>query len=100
MLAERRRTTAPRRALPNVATTKARIKVEAVGNVFFDLNDADITIQAAPASTVTDPAVQYSDAVAPAVVVQASDADSAGSALTATATGLPAGPQPGRALDL
>ena len=30
----------------NVATAKARLKVEAVGNVFFDLNDADFAIQA------------------------------------------------------
>ncbi|HEX6345222.1 M12 family metallo-peptidase [Umezawaea sp.] len=30
--------------LPRVATTKGRIRVEAVGNVFFDLNDADITV--------------------------------------------------------
>ena len=29
---------------PDVATTKARIKVEAVDNYFFDVNDADITI--------------------------------------------------------
>ncbi|NUS49982.1 MAG: hypothetical protein HOQ22_02945 [Nocardioidaceae bacterium] len=29
---------------PDVATTKARIKVEAVENYFFDVNDADITI--------------------------------------------------------
>jgi hypothetical protein len=32
--------------LPNTSTTQARIKVEAVGNVFFDLNDADLTITA------------------------------------------------------
>jgi hypothetical protein len=31
--------------LPHVETTKARMKVEAVGNVFFDISDADVTIQ-------------------------------------------------------
>ena len=31
--------------LPHVETTTARIKVESVGNVFFDLSDADVTIQ-------------------------------------------------------
>ncbi|HEX6341159.1 M12 family metallo-peptidase [Umezawaea sp.] len=30
--------------LPRVATTKGRIRVEALGNVFFDLNDADLTV--------------------------------------------------------
>ncbi len=29
---------------PEVATTQGRIKVEAVGNIFFDLSDADFTI--------------------------------------------------------
>jgi hypothetical protein len=81
--------------VPNVAVEKARIKVEAVDNVFFDLNDADFAIKATPAVTNDAPAggahVQYSDALAPTVTVSASDADSPGSALTATATGLPAG---------
>jgi hypothetical protein len=31
-------------ALPNIDTTTARFQVRAVGNVFFDINDADITI--------------------------------------------------------
>jgi hypothetical protein len=30
--------------LPNIDTTTARFQVNAVGNVFFDINDADITI--------------------------------------------------------
>jgi Putative Ig domain len=80
---------------PNVATTHGRIKIEAVGNVFFDLNDADFTIQAAPEVGNNAPAggatVQYSDALSPTVTITASDADTAGSGLTATASGLPAG---------
>ncbi|MBP2328079.1 hypothetical protein JOF56_008464 [Kibdelosporangium banguiense] len=31
--------------LPRVTTNKARIKIEAIGNVFFDLNDTDITVR-------------------------------------------------------
>ncbi|HEX5540484.1 MAG TPA: M12 family metallo-peptidase [Micromonospora sp.] len=80
--------------LPNVATERARIKIEAVGNIFFDVNDSDFTIHAAP-QVINDAAggvsVQYSDALSPTVTISATDADTVGSALSASATGLPAG---------
>ncbi len=76
--------------VPDVATTKGRIKIEAVGNVFFDLSDADITVLASPRVAVpADTSVQYSDPVS--LPVTATDPDSAATGLTATAAGLPAG---------
>lgn len=39
--------------VPNTPTTTARIKVEAVGNIYFDINDANFTITAATAAAVT-----------------------------------------------
>ena len=79
----------------NVATAKARLKVEAVGNVFFDLNDADFSIQGVADVTNDAPlpgaVVQYSDALSPTVTVSATDPDTAGSGLTAVASGLPTG---------
>jgi hypothetical protein len=76
--------------VPDVATTKGRIKIEAVGNVFFDLSDADITILASPRVTLPgDSSVQYSDSVS--LPVTAADPDSAAEGLTATVAGLPAG---------
>ena len=39
--------------IPNITTTSARIKVEAVGNVFFDISDANFNITAASIPTFT-----------------------------------------------
>jgi hypothetical protein len=80
--------------LPNVGTIHGRVKVEAIGNVFFDVSNRDFVIQAVPVITSGGPggaAVQYSDSLSSAVRVSADDADSAGSALVASVTGLPAG---------
>ena len=81
--------------LPNVATLHARIKVAAVGNVFFDVNHSDIAIQATPVVTNSlsggSQSVQYSDSLSPDVTVTATDADSLGSTLSASASGLPNG---------
>jgi hypothetical protein len=80
--------------LPNVGTTKARVKIEAIGNVFFDVSNSDFAISALPVVASSAPAgaaVQYSDSLSPAVTVSAADADSAGATLVASVSGLPAG---------
>jgi len=41
--------------LPVVGTSKARIRIEAAGNVFFGLSDTDFTVQPPPARTAAFP---------------------------------------------
>ncbi|MEU7618754.1 M12 family metallo-peptidase, partial [Micromonospora rifamycinica] len=65
--------------LPNVDTARGRLKIEAVGNVFFDLSDADLTVTRVRAATVT----YTGDALASPV----DDADSTGVLLRATVLG-------------
>ena len=78
--------------LPNTSTTQGRIKVEAVGNVYFDVSDANLTIQAvADVTHSLVNAVEYSDSFSPDLTVTATDPDTPGSGLSAVATGLPPG---------
>ena len=79
--------------LPSVDTNHARIKVEAVGNIFFDLSDKDFRITAPAAPVVAQPGklrVRYGGKGETSVV--ATDPNSPGSQLTASAVGgLPKG---------
>ncbi|WP_309648044.1 M12 family metallo-peptidase [Nocardioides sp.] len=75
--------------LPSVSTTRARIKIEAVGNYFFDVTDADFAIEGG--LTVTDApdgAVAYSD-VLTGVTATATSTSVDGDQLTATVSGVP-----------
>ncbi len=75
--------------LPGVTTDHARIKVSAVGNYFFDLNDADFSI--ASSLSVSQPgnrSVQYSDPFAAPLTVTASSDNVDGDQLNANVAGV------------
>ena len=75
--------------IPNVATTTARVKIEAVGNIFFDISDSNFTITVGstptptPTPTATVPPTPTPTATATATVTPSATA-------TATPTATPA----------
>jgi hypothetical protein len=80
--------------LPNVGTTQGRIKVEGVGNIFFDISDANLTITSpntAPTLNVTGgiTVVRGTPTATVAAVGNASDAE--GNPLTVSVSNLPFG---------
>ncbi|GCD88702.1 M12 family metallo-peptidase [Nocardioides sp. LS1] len=77
--------------LPMVSTNRARIKIEAVGNYFFDVNDADFSITSpfALGSSIPDQSMQYADGPATTPTTSASSNNVDGDQLTATLSGVP-----------
>jgi hypothetical protein len=79
--------------MPDVFSSTVRVKVEAIGNTFFDVSHGNATLDYSPdlgSDAGGGRTVDYSDAVSP-VTITASDRDGDGSGLTATGSGLPAG---------
>ncbi len=76
----------------NVATTQGRIKVEAVGNIFFDVSNADLTITStntAPTLNVTGGVTVQRGTPTPVVATVATASD-VNTPLTATISNAPA----------
>ncbi|WP_221634662.1 M12 family metallo-peptidase [Nocardioides luti] len=75
--------------LPQVSTSHARIRVEAVDNYFFDVNDADFSIASTMSlGDVPDQSAQYSHPFAAPVTVDATSASVDGDQLTGTLSGV------------
>ncbi|WP_344733559.1 M12 family metallo-peptidase [Nocardioides fonticola] len=76
--------------IPGIATSRARIMVQAVGNYFFAVNSADFAIDASVrVGAIADRTVQYDDPLGGTRDVVVTRDSGPGSALSATVSGLP-----------
>ena len=76
----------------NVATTQGRIKVEAVGNIFFDISDANLTITStntAPSLTITGAVTVARGTPTATVAVVGNATDAEGNAVSVSVSNLP-----------
>ncbi len=80
-------------SVAQVATTQGRIKVEALGNIFFDLNNADLTIttpNSAPTVFVAGDITISRGAAAPVLAAVAIIGDANANSMSASVSGVPA----------
>lgn len=80
---------------PSVATNQGRIKVEAVGNIFFDISDADLTITSSsntpPTLSITAGITVMRGTPTPTVADVGTANDAEGNPLTVSVTDVPFG---------